>query len=152
MIHGVETKKLKLHSDDRGRLMELLRADDALYERFGQVYMTTCLPGHAKAWHLHKKQIDNFVCVKGKIRLGLYDARENSPTRGKVQEFFLDMESETLVKIPAGVYHGFECATGEEAIVINISSDTYNREFPDEFRKPFDDPEIPFKWKSNTGG
>ena len=37
MIDGVKIKKLKVIPDERGRLMEMLRADDELFESFGQV-------------------------------------------------------------------------------------------------------------------
>ena len=152
MIEGVKVKHLNLHSDERGKLMELLRSDDDLFEEFGQVYMTTCVPGFVKAWHLHKAQVDNFACVKGGIRLGLFDRRINSQTKGNVQEFILGLDNPVLVRIPAGVYHGFECASDDEAIVINIPSLPYNRASPDEFRKPFDSPEIPFRWNAMKGG
>ena len=38
MIDGVQIKKLKVVPDERGRLMEILRADDSLFSKFGQVY------------------------------------------------------------------------------------------------------------------
>lgn len=37
MINGVIIKKLKVIPDERGRLMEILRADDDFFEKFGQV-------------------------------------------------------------------------------------------------------------------
>jgi len=37
MIDGVKVKKLKVIPDERGRLMEMLRADDDLFVKFGQV-------------------------------------------------------------------------------------------------------------------
>ncbi len=152
MIVGVQVKQLVSHADERGVLMELLRSDDALFDRFGQVYMTTCNPGFAKAWHLHKVQVDNMVCIQGRLRLGLYDGRKGSSTFGKVQEFILGSENPLLVRIPEGVYHGFECAEDEPCIVINIPTHPYNRAQPDEFRKPFDSPDIPFRWKAGKGG
>ena len=45
MIEGVATKKLRVIPDERGRLMECLRSDDELFIKFGQMYMTTTLPG-----------------------------------------------------------------------------------------------------------
>jgi dTDP-4-dehydrorhamnose 3,5-epimerase len=36
--------------------MEILRRDDPIFQKFGQVYMTTNYPGVVKAWHYHKKQ------------------------------------------------------------------------------------------------
>jgi hypothetical protein len=75
MIDGVMTKQLKVVPDDRGRLMECLRNDDELFIRFGQFYMTTTFPGVVKGWHLHDGQWDNIVCVKGMIKLVLFDGR-----------------------------------------------------------------------------
>ena len=71
MIEGVKEKKLKIIPDERGRLMEILRSDDEIFQGFGQVYMTTAKPGVVKAWHWHKLQTDNFTCICGKMRLAL---------------------------------------------------------------------------------
>ena len=63
MIEGVKIKKLSVHEDERGRLMEILRADDDIFVQFGQVYITTAKPGFVKGWHFHKKQIDNSLLL-----------------------------------------------------------------------------------------
>ena len=146
MIDGVKIKKLKIISDERGRLMEILRNDDDLFEKFGQVYMTTAYPKVVKAWHYHKKQTDNFTCVKGKMRLGLYDSREGSPTYGETAEFIIGPDDPMVIQIPNGIYHGFKCVSDEEAIVINTPTESYNREEPDEFRVDAMDNDIPFDW------
>jgi len=147
MIDGVKVKKLKVVPDERGRLMEILRADDEIFEKFGQVYMTTAFPGVVKAWHYHKQQTDNFTCIKGKMRLGLYDARENSPTFGKVEEYIISLDDPMLVQIPKEVYHGFKCISDEEAVVINTVTKPYNSNDPDEYRVDEYDNNIPFDWK-----
>ena len=147
MIDGVVVKKLKLIPDDRGRLMEMLRADDAVFEKFGQVYMTTAKSGIVKAWHYHKKQDDNFVCVHGKIRLALYDSRKDSPTYKKVNEFMLSLDEPILVHIPKLVYHGFKGVSDCEAVVINTPTRTYNYKKPDEFRLDAYDNDIPYDWR-----
>ena len=151
MIEGIKTKKLKVIPDQRGRLMEILRADDDLFERFGQVYMTTTYPGVVKAWHLHKKQKDNVVCVQGTIKLAVYDPRENSPTYGEVNEFYLGTHNPLLVQIPEGVYHGWMCVSQEEAIVVNVPTEVYNREDPDEFRLDPHENDIPYDWRRRDG-
>jgi dTDP-4-dehydrorhamnose 3,5-epimerase len=47
-IAGVKTKSLRLIPDERGWLMEILRADEAdLFSRFGQVYVSATYPGVA---------------------------------------------------------------------------------------------------------
>ncbi len=151
MIDGVQVKELKVIPDERGRLMEMLRSDDDIYSQFGQVYMTTAYPGVVKAWHYHKVQDDHFVVVKGMIKLVLYDDREGSKTRGEVNEFFMGMHNPILVKIPRGIYHGFKSMGEEEAIVINVPTEPYNREDPDEYRIPADDESIPYDWSRKDG-
>jgi dTDP-4-dehydrorhamnose 3,5-epimerase len=151
MINGVETKKLKVIPDERGRLMEILRADDDLFSKFGQVYMTTAYPGVVKGWHYHKKQTDHFSVVKGMIKLVLYDSRENSPTKGEVNEFFLGENNPLLVKIPPLVFHGFKCISREEAICINVPTEVYNYNRPDEFRADPHEGDIPYDWERRDG-
>lgn len=147
MIDGVKVKKLKVIPDERGRLMEILRRDDKEFIDFGQVYMTTAYPEVVKAWHYHKLQTDNFTCVKGRIILGLYDARESSPTKGEVNQFELSLDNPILVQIPKEVYHGFKCVSEEEAIVINTVTRPYSKENPDEYRVDAFDNQIDFDWK-----
>ncbi len=132
--------------------MEILRSDDKLFKKFGQVYMTTTNPGYVKAWHYHKKQTDNFVCVKGEVRLGLYDDRENSKTKGEINEFIIGEQNPLLIQIPPLVLHGFESNVNEESLVVSIPTEKYDYDNPDEFRiDPFKN-NIPFKWKSKKGG
>ncbi len=147
MIDGVKVKKLKLIPDGRGRLMEILRADDEIFQKFGQVYMTTAFPRVVKAWHWHRLQNDCFTCVSGKMKLALYDAREKSPTYKEVNDFVISLENPILVQIPPLVYHGFKCVGDTEAIVINTVTEPYNHKNPDEYRVDAYDNDIPYDWK-----
>lgn len=152
MIHGVKIRKLSVHCDERGRLMEILRADDPEMDvRFGQVYMTTAYPGVVKAWHYHKLQTDHFVCLVGMMKLVLFDPREDSPTKGEVNEFFLGAHNPLLVEIPNLVYHGFKCISAEEALVVNYVTECYNYKNPDEFRVDPHSGEIPYDWARKDG-
>ena len=150
MIDGVKVKKLKIIPDERGRLMEILRRDDDLFEKFGQVYMTTAFPGVVKAWHYHRKQTDNFTCIRGKMRLGLYDSRKGSPTFDKTEEYIISLEEPLLVQIPPEVYHGFKCVGEEEAMVINTVTEPYDHDDPDEYRIDAFDNDIPFDWGKHS--
>ncbi|MBI4639556.1 MAG: dTDP-4-dehydrorhamnose 3,5-epimerase family protein [Candidatus Tectomicrobia bacterium] len=151
MIDDVKIKKLRVIPDERGRLMEILRNDDELYIKFGQIYMTTAYPGVVKAWHYHKHQIDNFVIVSGMVKVVLYDSREDSPTHGQVNEFFMGDHNPILLQIPNLVYHGFKCIGEREAIVINCPTETYNYERPDEYRVDPHQNEIPYDWSRRDG-
>ncbi len=151
MIDGVKVKGLKVVPDERGRLMEILRQDDDLFQKFGQVYMTTTFPGVVKAWHFHKIQTDNVACVQGMIKLALFDSRKDSPTKGKVDEFYLGIHNPLLVQIPAGVYHGWMCVSQEEAIIVNIPTEVYVYKQPDEFRVDPHKNDIPYEWSRKDG-
>lgn len=151
MIHGLQTKKLKKIKDERGYLMEILRADDPFFEKFGQVYLTTCRPGYAKAWHYHDLQNDHFCVVKGMAKVALYDGRENSPTKGEINDFEIGEDNPMLIFIPRGVYHGFTALGDEPAVLINTITETYNHKSPDEHRAPFNDPEIGYDWGCSEG-
>ena len=148
MIKDVEVKKLKIIPDKRGRLMEILRSDESIFQKFGQVYMTTAYPGVVKAWHYHKKQDDYFTCISGKMRLALYDARKNSPTYKEVNDFTISLDNPMLVRIPKLVYHGFKCVGDKEAIVINTPTRPYNPNTSDEYRIDAVDNDIPYDWRN----
>ena len=151
MIDGVKLKPLKIIPDERGRLMEILRCDDDLFEKFGQVYMTTTYPGVIKAWHFHKEQNDNMAVVQGMLKIVLFDNRADSPTRGEVNEFFLGKHNPALLHVPKNVYHGWKCIGNEEAVVINTVTMPYNYQNPDEHRLPFDSDEVPYDWDIKMG-
>ena len=150
-ISGVKVRRLRLIPDDRGWLMELLRSDWEEFEKFGQVYATTCYPGVVKAWHYHKLQTDHFTCVSGLAKLALYDPRDDSPTKGVVNEFYLGTLNPILVKIPRSVYHGFTAVGNEPATIVNCPTHLYNYEKPDEYRLPHNDSSIPYKWDVKMG-
>jgi len=150
-ISGVMTRRLKLIPDDRGWLMEMLRSDWEEFEKFGQTYVTACYPGVVKAWHYHKHQTDHFICVSGMAKVALYDPRDNSPTKGMVNEFFMGTLNPILVKIPNMVYHGFAAIGNEMTIVVNVPTKLYKYDKPDEYRVPYDDPSIPYKWQVKMG-
>jgi dTDP-4-dehydrorhamnose 3,5-epimerase len=151
MIDGVNIKKLRVIPDERGRLMEILRRDDDLFKEFGQVYMTTTYPGVVKAWHMHKKQADNLACIQGMVKIALYDDREKSPTYKEVSQYYTGIHNPMLIQIPPGVYHGWMCISKEEAVVVNIPTEMYNLEDPDEHRLDPHKNDIPYDWKRKDG-
>lgn len=151
MIQGVKTKQLKFIPDERGRLMEILRCNEEIFEKFGQLYMTTNYPEVVKAWHYHKKQTDNVCCIKGMIKMALYDDRDNSETKGEIDEFFIGEQNPMLISIPPGVYHGWKCISETESIVVSAPTEPYNYKEPDEYRLPPDTKEIPYDWILTPG-
>jgi dTDP-4-dehydrorhamnose 3,5-epimerase len=150
-IAGVKTKPLRLIPDERGWLMEILRADDReLFATFGQVYVSATYPGVVKAWHYHKIQTDNFACVSGMVKLVLVDTRPGSATEGAVNEFFVGEQNPLLVQVPNLVYHGWKCIGERTALVVNVPTEPYRYNEPDEFRlDPYGT--LPYDWSRKDG-
>ena len=144
MIDGVAVRELKPLNDERGSLMELLRPDWEIFEKFGQGYLTTVYPGVVKAWHHHEKQTDHMICIKGMLKLALHDSRKSSDTFEQINEIFFGDRRPLLVKIPPLVYHGFKAIGRETAYAINVPTELYNYKEPDEFRLPRDTKQIPY--------
>ena len=79
-IDGVKIITKKVISDDRGKILHMLKNDDSEYQKFGEIYFSYVFPKKIKAWHIHKKMTLNYVAAFGKIKLVLYDDRDKSPT------------------------------------------------------------------------
>ena len=151
LIDGVKVKDLKIMPDERGRLMEILRSDDEMFEKFGQLYITAAYPGVTKAWHYHRFQNDHFCVVSGMAKIVLFDGRKRSKTKGVINEFFMGEHNPMLLRIPKMVYHGFKCVSLKETLIINCPTEVYNRKEPDEYRLPPDTIEIPYDWARKDG-
>jgi dTDP-4-dehydrorhamnose 3,5-epimerase len=150
-IEGVQVKQLVMHCDESGGLMEMLRSDDAVFQKFGQAYVSITYPGVVKAWHYHKKQTDYMAVIKGMSKIVLFDAREDSPTKGVVNEFFLGEHNHSLVTIPPGVVHGQKPYGTGPSYLINFPTEPFSREGTDEYRiDPFDN-DIPYNWELKQG-
>jgi dTDP-4-dehydrorhamnose 3,5-epimerase len=151
LIEGAKLIPLKTICDERGSLMEILRRDAPHFEKFGQAYVTTAYPGVVKGWHYHKVQTDRFCVLAGMMKVVLYDDRDNSPTRGRINEFFLGERQRALLVIPPLVLHGFKCIGVHEAMVLNIPTEPYDHANPDEYRVPPHENDIPYDWSRKDG-
>jgi dTDP-4-dehydrorhamnose 3,5-epimerase len=151
MIDGVKIKICRIIPDERGRVMEVLRCDEELFQKFGQVYITSCYPGVVKAWHMHRKQTDLVVCLTGMVKLVLYDSREGSRTQNALEEHCIGIHNPELIRIPPGVFHGWKCVSPEEALILSVPTEPFNYKEPDEVRLPPDTPSIPYDWILTPG-
>ena len=147
MIEGVEIKELRTHPDERGFFREVIRVTDGFFtEGFAQLSHSYMYPGVAKAWHVHKTQVDWWYVPVGVLKVALYDLRPDSPTYRVLQELFMGEEhGQKVLKIPSGVAHGCK-AIGGTAHLIYVTSNVYDTS--EEGRIPHDDPEIGYDWVS----
>ncbi len=151
LINGVKTNAILRIPDERGWLQEILRADDAeFFVQFGQVYVSATYPGVVKAWHYHQRQIANFACVEGMVKLVLIDTRADSSTNGAVNEFFIGSQNPMLVQVPNLVYHGWKCISEQVSLVVNVPTEPYRYADPDEYRlNPHGS--LPYDWTRKDG-
>ncbi len=145
MIDGVIIKPLRQIPDERGKIMHMLKETDPEFERFGEIYFSVVYPGVIKGWHIHKKMALNYAVIHGMIKLVLYDERESSPTRGKIQEIFIGEDNYCLVKIPPMVWNGFKGVGTQKAIVANCATLPHD---PQEIERldPLNN-HIPYDWR-----
>jgi dTDP-4-dehydrorhamnose 3,5-epimerase len=151
MIEGVSTRRLNPISDERGYLMEMLRSDWEEFGKVGQVYVTAVYKGVVKGWHYHKIQTDRFICLQGMAKVVLYDSRPESPTYGRINEFFMGEKNPLLLVIPPMVMHGFKGIAGDTTLIVNVPTELYNYSNPDEHRLPYDTEQIPYDWGIKMG-
>ena len=143
-IEGVVIIPLKTIADERGKVMHMLRRDDAHFEVFGEIYFSWVYPGVVKGWHLHKEMTLNYAVPVGSIKLVLYDAREGSPTKGQVQEIMMGENDYKLVRVPPGIWNGFQGLGEHASMVANCATLPHD---PEEIVRI--DPhstEIPYTW------
>ena len=117
MIEGVTVKKLIVRDDvpdadqkeiPRGILMEILRADDEFFRKFGQSTMSVAHKGTIKGFHWHEKQDDLWFIATGKIVVVLYDMRPESSTYRQTDTLFAGRDDYKLILIPTGDVHGYK--------------------------------------------
>ena len=154
MIDGVEVRDLRVNADERGHLVEIFREDWELYDpEPAMSYYSMSYPGVVRAWHRHRRgQIDHFVCPKGRIKIGVYDDREGSPTREELNTFVVGEHNQQAVRIPGDCWHGFKTIGDEPAFLINFPTNLYDYDDPDEERLPPHTDEIPLDWDDQPHG
>lgn len=146
LIEGVIVTPLKRVENERGGLMEVQRCDDPHFPGFGQVYVTQSLAGVVKAWYRHTTQVDQIAAINGRVKLVLYDEREGSPTRSRLNEVMMGEDSPNLVLIPPGIWHGFIAMGDTGAYLLHLNDQAFNFGQPDEEKIAIDDPRIPYRW------
>ena len=139
LIEGVILRKLVIHKDGSGTLVETLRRDwnDVFDEKslnFAMQYISVTPPGEIRdsdKWHVHKRQKDRFICVSGKIVTALYDPREGSKTKNQTNLFLMGpakQEEMNMVVIPQDVYHGFMVVSKKPGYLLNFPTQLYTGE------------------------
>ena len=151
LIKDVVVHPYKINGDESGILVETLRKDwEGVYseslgrEFFMQYYSETPsnLARDESVWHYHPTiQDDRFSAVKGEIVVAIGDNREDSPTKGLLNLFYINArEDPYMVLIPRKTLHGFMVVSKDPAILINFPTGLYNPK--EEGRIPYEQEKI----------
>ncbi len=157
-IAGVEVLPLARHVDDRGVFLEVMRqrathaGSERLAEFFSGVdvaqlnYSLVTASDHVKGMHYHLKQADIWFCPPpSKLKVVMLDLRRSSPTAGRTQVVVLGDGRDALVKIPAGVAHGYAPLTVPCGLFYVVTR-CFDLGEPDEYRVPWDHPAVRDLW------
>jgi dTDP-4-dehydrorhamnose 3,5-epimerase len=147
LIEGVVVHEVRNVVTRNGITSEVFRADWGVTSNdIVHAIHVTFRAGALSAWHMHREKTDHLFVTSGLVKAVLYDDRPDSPTRGRVNEFFLAHERPRLVVIPPAVFHGLQ-ALGGPATFVNYFDRQYDYADPDEHRLPPDTPAIPYRFE-----
>ena len=146
-INGVKVISLKKIPDERGTIYHMLRSSDPHFTKFGEIYFSKIYKGAIKGWHIHKKITLNYCVVQGMVKLVLYDARDNSSTKGNIMELFIGDDNYVLVIVPPGIANGHKGIT-ETSLLANVPDVPHDKIDVDEMIRidPYNN-NIPYDWK-----
>lgn len=144
VIQGVQFARFKTFSDERGEFRETFRS-----EWFPQVdwsrtqgNRSDSLPNVLRGLHIHSRQTDYWLVLKGVIRVGLCDLRGSSPSLKAVEVLEIGEENQLGLLVPPGVAHGF--LTLSDATVSYLVNNYYDG--GDEHGVAWNDPELSVPW------
>ncbi|MEZ5144443.1 MAG: dTDP-4-dehydrorhamnose 3,5-epimerase family protein [Acidimicrobiales bacterium] len=150
-IDGVRFHPVRPVPHEDGTVAEVARTDWAEVDLpIVQVHVTTTQAGRIRAWGLHRASTDRLFVVSGLVSIVVYDARQDSPTFGLVNEFRVSERNPGLLVVPPDLYHGWRNLGTDECFIINMPSSRYQHEGPDALDLPYDHPDaaaiVPWRW------
>lgn len=139
---GVGLHALTTHHDDRGAFTELFRQEWGTGVEPVQWNAVESGAGVLRGVHCHPLHADALIVVRGRLRLGLSDLRDGSPTAGRGWLLELSADAMRLVTIPPGVGHGFHFPVPS----LHIYAVDRAWDPADELGCRWDDPELGIDW------
>ena len=143
-IAGVKIVTLTAFADERGRFLETFRRawfPERAWDHV-QANRSDSRRGVLRGLHYHFHQVDYWYLVSGRIRVGLYDLRRASATRGAGEVLEMGMEEPIGVFVPVGVAHGFVAL--EDSTLTYLVDEYYDAS--DEHGVAWNDPDIALDW------
>ena len=103
---------------------------------------------HASGWTVNHSHVLRGFLAMWPAQLALqvlYDDRQNSNTKGVIQEVYLTQENYSLLIVPPLIWNGFKGIGTQEVILANCATIPHSAEEIE--RLPYNDPYIPYDWE-----
>ncbi|MEO8456424.1 MAG: WxcM-like domain-containing protein [Chloroflexota bacterium] len=113
--------------DENGFLIELFKGGEA--DMLTEVYLSAAKPGAFKGYHLHRVRAARYVCLKGRMRIILYQRDGDAWVR---EEHILDESDPKRLFIPKNVATGLENIGETEGWLLNYPDPAYDPTLKDE--------------------
>jgi len=99
-------RPLRRLDDERGSFVKILMQEHVPEPaRFGEIYLTSAVPGGIKGQHHHERTSEWFTVIRGRFTLWLRDLDREA---GRIYSVELDEREPCCVFVPPRVAHAFE--------------------------------------------
>ena len=145
-VAGVSFGRVRAHEDERGAFREVWRASAFPEASFVQANRSTSRAGALRALHYHRRQIDHWIVLDGRVFVALVDLRpliRDAEARPIVETRTLSADD--TVTIPLHVAHGFLALEPTELLYLV----TNEYDGSDELGIAWDDPELAVPWPTD---
>ena len=122
-----KVKELEIHSDKRGRLVEMLKRNE-LKEDIKQVYVATIKPGHVRGNHYHLKRTEWLFIINGKAELYLEDIKTKEKICLKISS-----KKPKVITIFPKIAHAVKNPSKEIIYLVSAQNTIYNPKNPDTY-------------------
>jgi len=129
MVNSIKykIKELKIHSDRRGWLVEMLKRNE-LKEEIKQIYVATINPGATRGNYYHLKRTEWFFIAAGKAELHLEDLKAKKKIRLR-----LSSKKPEVITIFPKIAHAVKNVGKETIYLVSAQNTIYNPKNPDIF-------------------
>jgi len=118
---------LTVHTDDRGRLVETVRAHGGQ----GQTFVSTTRPGITRGEHYHLGKVERFVILSGKARISLRKLLTD-----EVISFDVTGDTPAVVDMPTMWVHNITNTGDTELTTLFWTNSLFDPEAPDTYWEP----------------
>ncbi len=115
--------KLKIHEDDRGYLVELLRSKVQ-----GQIFYSSTKPGITRGNHFHFNKIERFCVVKGQAEIKLRKIGAEN-----IIKYQVNGDKTSFIDIPVMHTHNITNTGDEDLLTMFWTNEFYNPDKPDTY-------------------